>query len=532
MERALLKASLADFAEAYWPVVTGSAYVPNAITTAIIAALQRVADGELSRLIINKPPGAGASTLLVLFQAWRIARDPSWRTMAASHSFDLSATASRRVRRLLQSVEFQARFPIALRDDAAQIALWETASGGHFVAVGRESNVTGRRCNELVCDDLNAASDRFSRADLDRTWAFLNETLSTRVDNDRSAMIVCAQRVAVDDVSGRLIEAGGWEVVSIPAEDSDGNPLAPNVLPRERLGAIKAQIGAAAYACQYLQHPASDDDAIVKRSWWRFHRPSHVPPTAPRPAGCDTAMPALETPTKFDRIVISVDPTFGSLKGDFAVAQVWGSVGGARYLLEQFRKKCSQLEQQGAIRSLAARWPGCKILVEKSAGGPGAIEQLTAAGIANIVAVPTGSKGKSERLGLVSPAIEGGHCYLPLGAPWLSDYVEELSGNSKHDDSADTTAMALADLATARATWGDAMKQIRLDQGRSSHKPHCERCAGLHPWELRDLVPRPGGSCETCDRAPPKCQHRWHDKSDGKGTRCMKCGKSPHELGL
>jgi predicted phage terminase large subunit-like protein len=450
-DRVRLKRSFRDFAHAFWPIVTGNEYVANSITKAIIAALQRVGNGEVAMLILACPPGVGKSTLLVLFHAWRIARDPGWRAMTVSHTYELAGTTSRRVRRLVESSEFQALFQVNLRDDASTIALWETASNGHFLAVGRDSGVTGRRVNEIICDDLHAAADRYSRAELERTWVFFNETLSTRLDNDRAALVVCGQRIAPDDVSGRLQEHHGWTVVAIPAELDDGTPLAPNVLPREKLDAIKAQLGAAAYATQYLQRPADDASAPAKRSWWRFHRSGGVPATAPRPAGCDIEHLAVETPTKFDQVVLAVDMTFGTTTSaaDYAVAQVWGSVGGDRFLLAQWRARATQMQQRAAIKRLVAEWKPRRILVEKAAGGAGAVEILTADGIANVIAVTTGGKGKRERFDLVSPAIEGGHAHLPLGAAWLSDFVEELAGATKHDDSLDATAYALGDLATA-----------------------------------------------------------------------------------
>ena len=58
----------------------------------------------------------------------------------------------------------------------------------------------------------------------------------------------------------------------------------------------------------------------------------------------------------------------------------------------------------------------------------------------------TGGRGKAERLAVVSPTIEGGNAFLPLGAPWFADYVEELVGATRHDDAQDATAYALATL--------------------------------------------------------------------------------------
>jgi predicted phage terminase large subunit-like protein len=143
--------------------------------------------------------------------------------------------------------------------------------------------------------------------------------------------------------------------------------------------------------------------------------------------------------------VIACDLTFGSTKGDYAVAQVWGSDGPGRYLLAQWRKRAGLLESVGAIKALAAAYPRAKVIVEKAANGAGAIEELAAAGLAGVVAVkPLGSK--AERIGMVSATIEAGNAILPLGASWLADFVEELAGATKHDDAQDCAAYAIHEL--------------------------------------------------------------------------------------
>lgn len=447
IDRELCRRSLRHFAHAFWPAMTGAPFVENKATLAVTAALQAVADGDVTRLLIAIAPGTGKSTMLALYSAWRIARDPRWRSIHASHAFDLAATESRRVRRLVEGDDFRKMFPaVALRDDESTAAHWATSVDGRYIAVGTGGALTGRRAHEAVCDDPLNAVDRFSRAAREALWAWFTESLSTRLDGDRAPMIVVQQRLDRDDLIGRLVAAGGWHLVELPAESDDGALLAPNVLPREKLDALKAQIGSAAYATQYLQRPSDDASATVKRTWWRFHADRVTPTTSPRPTGCDASVLAAQTATRFERIVIACDLTFGSLNGDYAVAQVWGAVGASRFLLEQWRRRATQLEQRDAVRELARRYPGAKILVEKAAGGAGAIELLRADGIPAI-GVLTGGASKAERLAAVSPTIEAGCAYLPLGATWLGDYVEELAGATRHDDMMDATSYALADLA-------------------------------------------------------------------------------------
>ena len=53
---------------------------------------------------------------------------------------------------------------------------------------------------------------------------------------------------------------------------------------------------------------------------------------------------------------------------------------------------------------------------------------------------------KVARANSVTPLIEAGKVYLPENAPWLFDYIEELSAfpNAEHDDQVDSTTQALA----------------------------------------------------------------------------------------
>jgi predicted phage terminase large subunit-like protein len=449
-KRALLQRSFRDFVVWAWFLITGTPYVPNQITEQIIATLQRVGDGELWRVLICCPPGVGKSTVHACFKGWRTGRDPRHRSIHASHSFELARDLSLRVRRFVEGDAYRAMFPdVVLRDDQNTAGRWSTTRDGRFVAVGTDSGLTGVRAHEAVIDDGLSAADRFSPAKRESLWRWFLESLSTRLDGERAPIVVIAQRLDRDDLPGRLIEAGGWTLVELPAETEDGELLAPNVLPREKLDALKAQ-SAATYATQYLQRPNDDATANgAKRTWWRFHRAAHVAPTTPRPLGCDVDVPAVETPEHFSNVVIACDLTFGGLKAanDFASIQVWGANGAGRYLLAHWRRKATQLDQQEAIRNLSREYPGATIIVEAAAGGQGAVELLRAAGFTNVLGVTTGGKGKDQRFSLVSPTLESGCAYLPLGAAWLGDFVEELAGATKHDDAKDACAYGLARLA-------------------------------------------------------------------------------------
>lgn len=452
-----LRRSFAAYAEHYWPVVTGAPMQPNRATDAVIALLQRVADGEVHRALIALPSGVGKSTLLCLFAGWRLARDPSHRSIHMTHSYDLAGTESRRVRRLIESDEHRVMFPaLLLRGDESTVAAWRTTRDGAYFAVGRDSALLGRRAHEAVLDDPADVGDRFSIASKAALWTWFEESLMTRLDGDRAPVIVVHQRTALDDLIGKLAaQRGGhgvpiWTLLSLPAEADDGTLLAPTILTREKLDEIKVR-NPRVYKTMFLQSPDGDDSAAIARTSWGWHAPDGANPRAARPDGCAAheGFPTVETPATFARIVISVDPTFGGTKSanDFCAVHAWGLSDGKYYLLDRWHRKAKQLEQRAALKALVARVEHNygrvhRVLIEKTAGGAGLIEELEAEGMRNIEpVVPIGSK--AERLEHVTPTVDRGFAFLPLGMHGIGDLVEECAGAAAHDDDPDAVQIAL-----------------------------------------------------------------------------------------
>lgn len=452
VEAELARRSFAEFTARFWPEVTGRELEPNRAITAMVDVLQRVADGELHRVLIALPSGVGKSTVRALYAAWRLARDPAHRAIHMTHAADLAGTESRRVRRLVEGDAYRRMFPhVRLRADESTVAAWATDRDGRYYAVGRDSALLGRRALEAYLDDPADVRDRFSPTEREALWAWFEESLMTRLDGDRAPVIVQHQRLATTDLIGRLAEQRDqhgnpvWHLLVLPAEDDDGNLLAPSILTRDKLDELKAR-NPRVYATMFLQAPSPDDGVAISRKVWRWHAPAGSNLLAPRPAGCATAdeSPTLETPARFDRMCISVDPTFGGTKSanDFAAVHAWGAAGPYRYLVERWHRKATQLEQRAAILEMARRYPWAVILIEKSAGGWGLCEELRAAGLSRVV--PVVARGsKAERFEIVTPTIEQGFAALPIGMPGIAELVEECAGATRHDDDQDAAQIAL-----------------------------------------------------------------------------------------
>lgn len=469
--RSVLLESFRDFAEYFWPVMTGLAYPDNTSTRALTAALQAVADGRIWRLLVAIAPGIGKSTLLALYSAWRLARRSDWRSL---HAMAASMDANReslRVRRLVTHEEYQRLFPhVILAEDESTIAAWATTDLGRYFALGRDGAITSKRVLEAVIDDPMTAADRHSKTERDAVWGWLDESLKSRLDGDRAPIIIVAQRLDRDDVHSRCLQSGEQWCMLEPAAERDGRGLelrdhagelvwaddrqpgdliSPQMLSREKLAGLSKSVR----TTQYQQRPDEDTGGgTIPRNAWRFHAPAGANPNAPRPKGCATPeeAPTVDTPEWFSHIVISIDPTFGGTKtsNDFASIQVWGAAAEGRYLLARWKKRAKQRDQRKQLKAFRMSWPDAKMLIERAAGGDGMIEELEAEGVKNIKGVTVGKMtgGKAARLDNVSPTIEQGFAYLPIGMPDLQDFVDELAGMNIHDDDQDACSQALHEL--------------------------------------------------------------------------------------
>jgi predicted phage terminase large subunit-like protein len=97
-----------------------------------------------------------------------------------------------------------------------------------------------------------------------------------------------------------------------------------------------------------------------------------------------------------------------------------------------------------AVLELAARWHPAVILIEDKASGTQLLQELRDGGLSAAKAV-TPKGDKVMRLHAETGKIEQGDVWLPRRAPWLADYVAELTTLPRniHDDQVDFTTQAL-----------------------------------------------------------------------------------------
>jgi predicted phage terminase large subunit-like protein len=204
--------SLRSFIELTWdrleparPFVTGWA------VDAICEHLEAVTSGQLTRLLINVPPGCMKSlTTDVFWPAWEWGprNMPSTRYVCASYSEALTIRDNRRCRNLITGEKYQGLWGDNFRLMADQNAKvkFENEHTGFKLATSVSGLGTGERGDRFIVDDAHNVKESESDVKRESVLQWFTEVVPTRInDSEKSAIIVIMQRVHEADVSGLIL---------------------------------------------------------------------------------------------------------------------------------------------------------------------------------------------------------------------------------------------------------------------------------------------------------------------------------------
>lgn len=498
-------ASLSTFVRQAWPIVEpATPFVSGWHIDVVCEHLEAVTAGQLPRLIINIPPRAMKSlTVGVFWPAWEWLRSPHVRWLFATYAQDLSLRDSAKCRRVIQSQGgadsgnlfrrrgYQGVLKLlgqswSLMGDQNAKEKYETTEMGFRLATSVGGVATGEGGDRVVIDDPVSAKQARSdavRKDANLWW---DETMSTRFNNARATAVIVMQRLHQQDLTGHLVEKGGWHHLVLPAEYEPSHPfvypdkvlteeqsypvqaedgsvdhvtidgglqlpgdprtepgqlLEPVRLGTDKLTDLRRSLGSYGYAGQMQQRPSPSEGGMFNRGWWQEWKPD------------------LETYLYlgWDQVVTSWDMRFSDSQAEtssYVVGQVWGVHGADRYLLGQIRARLSFTDTLKAVQSLAAwRKDSHAKLVEKKANGAAVINTLQRKVTGLIPIEPEG--GKDVRAAAVSPLVEAGNVFLPstdfIPCPKgyeptsVADFIEEfaLFPNGSNDDQVDAMSQAL-----------------------------------------------------------------------------------------
>lgn len=278
IEREACKRSLATFVRESWDVLEpGTPYVHGWHVEAICEHLEAITRGEITRLLINVPPGTMKSTLTSVFWPaweWGPAGMSHIRMIGASHEGSLATRDARKMRMLVTSDWYQERWPVELARDQSEKVNFENAARGFRQACPVRS-MTGKRGHRIIWDDPHSSEGANSEAERIEAVRIFKETLPTRlVEPKTSAIVVVMQRLHEADVSGEILSGDyGYEHLMLPMEfevdrrcvtsigwsdprQVEGELLFPERFPAEVVERDNKAMGEYAVAGQMQQRPA------------------------------------------------------------------------------------------------------------------------------------------------------------------------------------------------------------------------------------------------------------------------------------
>lgn len=276
---------LREFVKLAWPVIDPEPYVHGWHMDAICDHLEAVSRGDIKRLIINVPPGTSKSTAVAVMWGawlWGPGKWPECRIVGGSYEQSLAVRDARKMRMLVESDWYQARWPLKMASDQNEKLSFENEKRG-FREAKPVKSFTGRRGNIVFWDDPLSASQANSDTDRPEANRVHDETLPTRFNNPKQpAFVLIMQRLHEDDVTGHALEKDmGYEHLMLPMEfDPErkchtsigfedprteiGELLMPDRFDEEVVEDLKKALGDYASAGQLDQLPVPRDGALFR----------------------------------------------------------------------------------------------------------------------------------------------------------------------------------------------------------------------------------------------------------------------------
>lgn len=455
--------SLHGFVQEAWPILEPSTpFVDGWVIRAICKCLEAVTRGEISRLLINVPPGFMKSLLVsVIWPAWEWGpcNRPGLRYLSTSYSAPNVLRDNNKMRRLIESDWFKALWG----DAVAPSKKWGEKKFDNTATGGRDGrpfkSMTGGRGDRVVIDDPHSTETAESDADRARAIRIFRESLSDRLnDVRRSAIVIIMQRLHTGDVSGTILSLGlDYVHLMIPMEfeadrkcvirNADGSiffedprtiegELAfPERFPRPEVEAMKKVKGVYAWAGQYQQRPAPREGGLFAVD--RINVIEALPAgTRKTVRGWDFAA------TKAKQ---STDP-------DWTVGvRISRDEEGRIFVEDVKRKRETGVEVRKLfIRTAQADGPNVRIRYPQDPGGAGKqlAEDYARAVVGYMFSYAPVTGKKDVRATPFANQMEAGNVYM-LRADWNEDFVEELRGfpTAKHDDQVDAASDAFNEVA-------------------------------------------------------------------------------------
>ena len=423
------------FVKHVWP-----AFIEGDHHRVMADAFNRIAKGELKRLIVNMPPRHTKSEFAShLFPAWYLGKYPDRKVIQTAHTAELAVGFGRKVRNLVGSDDYQHIFNnVSLASDSKAAGRWSTNKNGEYFAIGVGGAVTGKGADILIIDDPHSEQEAALNdpSIYDKTYEWYTSGPRQRLQPGGSICVVMT-RWSKKDLTGQIlkssIQRGGsdeWEVIELPAILPSGSPLWPGFWPLEQLEALRSELPVPKWSAQYQQDPTSEEGALIKREWWKEWD--------------------KKSPPRCDFVIQSWDTAFLAKEtADYSACTTWGVFydddGNSNIiLLDALQERLEFPDLKARALDMYKEFEPDAFIVEAKASGSPLIFELRRMGIPVNEYTPSRGKDKVARVNAVSDLFSSGLVWAPK-TRWADEVVEQFAAfpAGDHDDLVDSGTQAL-----------------------------------------------------------------------------------------
>jgi predicted phage terminase large subunit-like protein len=421
-----------SFVKHVWPE-----FVEGQHHKVIAEKFNKLATGEINRLIINMPPRHTKSEFSsYLLPAWMIGRNPKLKIIQTTHTAELAVRFGRKAKTLMDDKAYKEVFETRLREDSQAAGRWETEQGGEYFAAGVGGAITGRGADLLIIDDPHSEQDALNAASLERAYEWY--TSGPRQRLQPGGKIVCVMtRWNMKDLTGMLLKSqkelksDKWDIVEFPAILPSGEPVWPEYWKLEELESVKASLSIGKWNAQWMQNPTAEEGSILKREWWKVWEEDHIPPLQHVIQSYDTAFLKKET-------------------ADYSAITTWGvfypdqDSPANLILLDAVKERLEFPELKRKALEQYNYWNPESVIIESKASGLPLTYELRKMGIPVINYSPNKGNDKHARVNAVAPIFESGMIWAP-DQKFAEEVIEECAAfpYGDNDDLVDSTTQAV-----------------------------------------------------------------------------------------
>jgi predicted phage terminase large subunit-like protein len=198
------------------------------------------------------------------------------------------------------------------------------------------------------------------------------------------------------------------------------------------LTAVRASIPPSKWNAQYQQNPTGEENAIIKREWWKLWEKPAVP--------------------QLEFVIQSYDTAFSKKQtADYSAITTWGvfypNEGGSGpnlILLDSKKGRWDFPELKEVALDQYNFWEPDTVIIEAKASGTPLTQELRRMGIPVTPFTPSRGADKFTRMHSCAPVFESGIVWCPE-TNFADEVMEECAAfpNGEHDDLADSMTQAI-----------------------------------------------------------------------------------------